>query len=124
MPKRLLRLSLVYGPNGRLPIGRTQFYRNYVVHDDDGGDEFIPGTSVRRLRLIPLGARAVAIDEGEVDRVIGELAADRAAGRPHRIPPHHALHEHGHRPTVARYEGPGGPGGPGSLNQSFLGGNK
>jgi hypothetical protein len=96
MPKRLLRLSLVYGPNGRLPIGRTQFYRNYVVHDDDGGDEFIPGTSVRRLRLIPLGARAVAIDEGEVDRVIGELAAEPrgrspspnpAASRPPRARP-------------------------------------
>ena len=42
----------------RIPVGRTKFYEDYVA--------------TGRLTLIPLGLRAKAVDDDEIDRVIEE----------------------------------------------------
>ena len=42
--KSLTRVGKVYGKNGRIPVGRTKFYEDYVA--------------TGRLTLIPLGLRA------------------------------------------------------------------
>lgn len=73
MAKRLVRPKPIYDTQrGRVPVGRTRFYRDFVFRD--GGDQYIPGTRVRRLRLVKLGPRARAVDDDEIDRVIQELA--------------------------------------------------
>ena len=43
---------------GRLGVSRSTFYDNFVLHSED--DPFIPGTDVRRLRLLHLSANATA----------------------------------------------------------------
>ncbi len=58
--KSLTRVGKVYGKNGRIPVGRTKFYEDYVA--------------TGRLTLIPLGLRAKAVDDDEIDRVRGALA--------------------------------------------------
>lgn len=56
--KSLTRVGKVYGKNGRIPVGRTKFYEDYVA--------------TGRLTLVPLGLRAKAVDDDEIDRVIEE----------------------------------------------------
>ncbi|MDR6306242.1 putative ATP-dependent Lon-type protease [Nitrobacter vulgaris] len=68
---RLLRRNTVYGPHGKLPVGRTKFNDDYVYRE--GGAEFIPGTSIPRLRPVRLGPRAIAFAEDEVEAVIEAL---------------------------------------------------
>jgi hypothetical protein len=74
---RLVRPNLLCGPGGRLEVGRTTFFDNYVKHP--GGEEFIPGTNIPRLRLIKIGKRAVAAFEDEVDDLLMALRAERDA---------------------------------------------
>ena len=57
---RLLRPSLLYGKHGRLGVGRTKFFEDYVHRNDGAVEQFIAGTSVRRLKLVKIGQRAVA----------------------------------------------------------------
>jgi hypothetical protein len=61
--RRLSRPKNVYGPQGRLPVGRTKFYEDYV--------------NTGRLRLVRLGPRSVAVVDDEVDKLIAELFAER-----------------------------------------------
>lgn len=68
---RLLRRNTVYGPQGKLPVGRTKFNDDYVYHE--GGAEFISGTSIPRLHPVRLGPRAIAFAEDEVEAVIEAL---------------------------------------------------
>jgi hypothetical protein len=63
--RRLSRPKNVYGPQGRLPVGRTKFYEDYV--------------NTGRLRLVRLGPKSVAVVDDEVDRLIAELIAERDA---------------------------------------------
>jgi hypothetical protein len=77
---RMLRPKSLHGPGGKLPVGKTFFYSNLVQHE--GGDEFVPGTKVRRLRLVKLGKRAVAAFEEEVDELIAGLSAERDTAPP------------------------------------------
>lgn len=77
---RMLRPKSLHGPGGKLGVGKTFFYSNLVQHE--GGDEFVPGTKVRRLRLVKLGRRAVAAFEHEVDELIAALGAERDAAPP------------------------------------------
>jgi hypothetical protein len=67
MPK-ILRFPDAFGSRGKIPVGHTKAYDDYIYHP--GGDEFIPGTNIRRARRIPLGPRAIGFD----DRVINEIA--------------------------------------------------
>lgn len=73
---RLLRRNAVYGPQGKLPVGRTKFTDDYVYRD--GGPEFISGTRIPRLRPVRLGPRAIAFAEDEVEAVIEALRLERA----------------------------------------------
>jgi hypothetical protein len=63
--RRLSRPKNVYGPQGRLPVGRTKFYEDYV--------------NTGRLRLVRLGPKSVAVVDDEVDKLITELIAERDA---------------------------------------------
>ena len=65
--RRLSRPNNVYGPQGRLPVGRTKFYEDYV--------------NTGRLRLVRLGPKSVAVVDDEVDKLIAELIAERDARR-------------------------------------------
>ena len=74
---RLLRPSLLYGKHGRLGVGRTKFFEDYVHRNDGAVEQFIAGTSVRRLKLLKIGQRAVAAISDEVDQLIEALRAER-----------------------------------------------
>jgi hypothetical protein len=63
--RRLSRPKNVYGLQGRLPVGRTKFYEDYV--------------NTGRLRLVRLGPKSVAVVDDEVDKLIAELIAERDA---------------------------------------------
>ena len=56
-PKRALRPNEIYGRGNLIPLGRTKFFAHIVFHE--GGEEFIPGTNIPRLRLTRLGPRIV-----------------------------------------------------------------
>jgi hypothetical protein len=70
----ITRVNLLFnqlGRPGRLGIGRSTFYDNFVQHSAD--DPFIPGTDVPRLKLLRLSANATACFDDEVDGVIEGL---------------------------------------------------
>lgn len=62
MGRRLVRMS--EGPK-RLGIGKTKFREDYI--------------DTERLRLVPLGERAVRLVEDELDAVVDEVIAARDA---------------------------------------------
>ena len=63
--RRLIRLKQIYGPNGKIPVGRFKFYTDFIA--------------TGRVRLVPLGERAQAVVEDEVDQVVEEIIAGRDA---------------------------------------------
>jgi hypothetical protein len=71
---RMLRVKDIYGRNGKIPIGHTKFHADYV--ERAGASKNIPGTSVPRLRLYPLGPRAVAAFESDVDALLEGIRAE------------------------------------------------
>jgi hypothetical protein len=71
----ILRPLKVFGQKGKISVGQTKFYADYVEHEGD--DPYVPGTKIRRLRRIKLGPRAVGFLESEVDAFIEALAALR-----------------------------------------------
>src|SRR5262245_51538012 len=69
MGRKLIRLGLqLWGPTGKIPLGRTAFRDRFIA--------------TGRLKLVPLGARAVAVVEDEVDELIEELIAARETTPP------------------------------------------
>jgi hypothetical protein len=74
---RMLRPKSLYGKGSKFGVGKSFFYENYVLRE--GGDVFIPGTKLFRLRLVNLGKRAVAAFEDEADELIEGLRAQRDA---------------------------------------------
>ena len=64
---------------GRLPFARSYTYANLILHDEN--DPFIPGTKVRRLKLLRLSATAAAVFDDEVDALLEGLRAHRDAAR-------------------------------------------
>jgi predicted DNA-binding transcriptional regulator AlpA len=62
MPRRILRPREAWQ---RLGIKHTTFYSRFV--------------NTGRLRLVPLGPRAVGIVEDELDALIGEMITERDA---------------------------------------------
>jgi hypothetical protein len=85
---RLLRPRQVYGPGNPIPVGRTKFYEHYVYHP--GGEEFVPGTKIRRLKLANITNRARAAFEDEVLEIVEALREerDRQAEMPTTTSPH------------------------------------
>lgn len=69
---RLLRPKAIYE---RLGLGRTTVNENYFFHE--GSDPYVPGTKIKRLRLVRLGLRAIAAPEDEVDDLVEALRQHR-----------------------------------------------
>ena len=65
MARRLLRLSQCWGVGGKIPLGKTGFREQLI---DTG-----------RLKLVPLGPRAVGVVEDEIDAIAEEYIAARDA---------------------------------------------
>jgi hypothetical protein len=80
---KLQRVRDIYGPGNPIPVGKTNFFTNYV-HDEKNGEaeQFIPGTNVPRLRLVKIGVRAVAAFDDEVAALVEGLRAARDKVRP------------------------------------------
>jgi hypothetical protein len=49
------------------PVGKTSFFKNFVLRDES--EPKIPGTDVERLRLFGLGPKAQATTTDEITRV-------------------------------------------------------
>jgi hypothetical protein len=64
---RLLRFKACYGPNGKIPVSRSKFHEDILLNDER--EPYVPGTTIRRLRRIPLGPRTMAVDEAEADEM-------------------------------------------------------
>jgi hypothetical protein len=61
-PRKLIRLKKVYGPDGKLPVGKSTFYTDYVA--------------TGLVRLVPLGERAKAAVEDEIDDLVEQLITE------------------------------------------------
>jgi hypothetical protein len=72
---RALRPKQIYGKDGPIPVGKTKFNQDIIQHE--GGDRFIPGTRVPRLRLARLGPRTVVGFADEVADIVEALRRER-----------------------------------------------
>jgi hypothetical protein len=77
MTIRILRGEQAYGRAGRLPLGRSKFYRDIVLRDED--DPFVPNTQIPRLRIVKLAGTASGFVEAELDTVAEALVNLRDA---------------------------------------------
>jgi hypothetical protein len=75
MSLSLIRPNKLYGKDGRIPVGKTKFYRDIVQRSDAA--EYVPGTKVRRLRLAELGPKVTVAFEDEVDALVEGLRRER-----------------------------------------------
>ena len=50
---KMIRVNAVYGRGNPIPIGKTKFYKDFVLKDES--DPFIPGTNPERCRARSLG---------------------------------------------------------------------
>jgi len=74
---KLLRVSQIYGRGNRIPVGKTEFYKNFVHRP--GGDPCIPNTDIPRLRLVNLSPHVRFGFEDEVYAIGDALRARRDA---------------------------------------------
>jgi hypothetical protein len=79
MGTKILRPKAIYGHGNPLPVGATKFWEDFVYQP--GGEEFIPGTTIPRLRLVRLGGRAVGGFQDEVQRIVEALRVWRDSAR-------------------------------------------
>ena len=84
MTKRLMRPNQLYGRAGALGVGKTKFLEDFVYDEKRGGEQYIPGTNVPRLKLVRIGPKIVAAIEDEVDMLIEALRAERDQQQPSR----------------------------------------
>jgi hypothetical protein len=84
MRTTIMRPAEIYGPGNPIPVGSTTFYETYVYRP--GGDGFLPGTNIPKLRFVKLGARAVGAFADEVYALVEALRAARDSTPP-RPPP-------------------------------------
>jgi hypothetical protein len=85
--RKMTRINQLYRTKKRegvLPFGRSYVYANIIHHSDD--DPYVPGTKVRRLKLLKLSATAKAVFNDEIDALVeglrqhrDQLASDPAA---------------------------------------------
>jgi hypothetical protein len=68
----------------RLGVGKTFLYDNFVDHDP--ADPFVPHTNntVRRLKPVPLGLRAIGFFSDEVDALLDALGKFREIAPPRK----------------------------------------
>jgi hypothetical protein len=70
------------GQKGVLDVSRSKGYRDLVLTNP--ANPYIPGTTVRRLKLIHLGPRTVAVADAEIERVtlaLQDVYADKATAK-------------------------------------------
>ena len=77
MTTRMLRVGAIYGRGNPIPVGTTKFYQD-IVHRE-GGDEFIPGTEIRRLRLTRLSENVRIGFVDEIEQLAEALRTARDA---------------------------------------------
>jgi hypothetical protein len=77
MSIRILRVKQICGPAGRLPVSKSKFYDDFVLHDP--ADPFIPGTQIKRTRPVKLAGNAAGFVEGEIDAINEALVSLRDA---------------------------------------------
>ena len=65
------------GRPGQLGVSKTTFYESFVYDDDKGGEQFIPGTTIPRLKLVNIGPKITVAIEDEVDQLIEALRRER-----------------------------------------------
>jgi hypothetical protein len=70
----IYRARDLFGPNGKLGVSRTVFCTQMIERP---GKVFIPGTTIRRLKPVRLGDRAVGYPSDEVEALIAALKAER-----------------------------------------------
>jgi hypothetical protein len=68
------------GGPGRLGVSKTTFYDNYVYDPEKGGEQFITGTTVPRLKLVNIGPKVTVAIDDEIDALIEALRAERDKG--------------------------------------------
>jgi hypothetical protein len=81
MTESVSRTATLYSTRkrkGRLGVSKTTFFERFVLHDVS--DPYLPGTTVRRLRLLRLAPKATAVFDREVDELIEGLRKWRDAG--------------------------------------------
>jgi hypothetical protein len=76
---KIYRHAQLYGPSGILGIGKSNYFKHYISRPRAG--EYIPGTRIKRLKVIRLGPQARGVPEAEVERIIAELQRDSEAPR-------------------------------------------
>jgi hypothetical protein len=82
---------------GVFDISKSKFYNDFVLTDP--ADPNIPGTDIPRLRLVHLGGKSVAVDDGDTSRVVQALKGHYASKAAQRVsagkkkPPHRASAE-------------------------------
>ena len=75
MSTRMMRLTQVYGRGNPIPVGKTKFHEDIVLHDE--ADPFIPGTRVHRLKLANIGERTPVAFEDEVTALAEAIRKQR-----------------------------------------------
>ena len=74
MALTLVRPNKVYGDGGRIPVGKSKFYKDFVEHD---GEKTVPGTDVARLKPVELGPHTTAFFDDEIDALCEGLRRER-----------------------------------------------
>jgi len=69
---RIYRHAQLFGPNGVFGVGRSKYFLDFLSRPGAGPN--IPGTKIKRLRVIRLGPQARGVPEAEVKRVAAALA--------------------------------------------------
>jgi hypothetical protein len=80
MANGISRASELYkhkGRKGRLGVGKTKFFEDFVFDPDRPDDQLIPGTDVPRLKPVALGEKAVGFLDDEVEAVIEGFRRER-----------------------------------------------
>ena len=72
---KLQRVRDIYGPGNPIPVGKTNFYGNFVLRDEH--DPYIPGTKVKRLRLHNISEKVRIGFEDEIEALVEALRAAR-----------------------------------------------
>ena len=81
---KLVRVNRIYGPGNPIPVGKTNFFENYVHNEAGDPVQLIPGTNVQKLRLAHIGPRTVAGFDDEVAELVEALRRERDKSAPRR----------------------------------------
>jgi hypothetical protein len=69
--RSISRANDVYGRGNWLPVGRSKFFEDFVEHAKSG--PYVPGTTIPRLKAVPLGQRAIGFFDDKIEELIEAL---------------------------------------------------